>query len=204
MKRTFIAVSAGATILAASLALAAPGHDGARHGGGPHDGRKMERMFDMIDSDGDGLISAAESTAAAEKRARHMFERIDSDDDGAVTLEDMQSMHGRKHGRIEDLDRAALATCIEEEFDGELPDRPEPEVHFAQADSNGDGTLSEDEFVAAAAARAADAFERNDADGNGTLDETEMQARHEERRELHEAMRSCAHEQREAIDAVSN
>lgn len=44
---------------------------------------------------------------------------------------------------------------------------------FAELDTNGDGTVSQDEFVAAQAARteerAAQMFERLDADGDGTL-----------------------------------
>lgn len=44
---------------------------------------------------------------------------------------------------------------------------------FSKADSNGDGVISRDEFLALAAER----FSKMDADGNGTLSKDEMRPR---------------------------
>lgn len=66
------------------------------HGGKRHEGRedgmggkgrhgKMNGMFAMADTDGNGQISKAEFTAAGEK----MFDRLDRNKDGVISIDDM-------------------------------------------------------------------------------------------------------------------
>ncbi|QCI98914.1 EF-hand domain-containing protein [Agrobacterium larrymoorei] len=67
-------------------------HEGKRHearedGKGMGKGRhgKMNGMFAMADTDGNGQISKAEFTAAGEK----MFARLDRNNDGVISIDDM-------------------------------------------------------------------------------------------------------------------
>jgi len=88
-------------MIAAPLALAIP----AAHAEGPA-GDNGDRMFAMIDANGDGKIDKAELTKAAEAQATkkgetkpvdsakidEMIKRIDSNGDGAVDKAEMDAM----------------------------------------------------------------------------------------------------------------
>lgn len=59
-----------------------------------HRGRHGGHMFRHADQNGDGKLTLAEMTAAAE---RH-FAKLDADSDGVVTQEELKERHGGKHG----------------------------------------------------------------------------------------------------------
>ena len=68
--------------------------DGKRHEGRKHEARmeggkgrhgKMNGMFAMVDTDGNGQISKAEFTTAGEK----LFARLDKNNDGFISIDDM-------------------------------------------------------------------------------------------------------------------
>ncbi len=63
-------------------------HEGRKHEGregGKRPGGRVNAMFSMVDTDGDGQISKAEFTAAGEK----MFTRLDKNNDGVISIDDM-------------------------------------------------------------------------------------------------------------------
>ena len=57
--------------------------------------RRVARRFENLDSDGDGLISAAEHAA----REHPMFERADANEDGLLTMEEIRAAAPKRHGR---------------------------------------------------------------------------------------------------------
>lgn len=71
--------------------------------------KRIGRMVEKRDADGDGKISLAEMPGGDERGAR-MFERMDADGDGAISAEEVAAMkdrgmrgkhrhgHGRDHG----------------------------------------------------------------------------------------------------------
>ena len=93
--------------------------------------RRGKRKFAAADSDGDGVLTAAELQAqAAERSAEHierMLERLDANGDGHFGIDEMPGGDAAAH-------RAEL---------------------FARADSDGDGMISRDEFEAARESRGA-------------------------------------------------
>ena len=95
-----------------------------------------ESMFDRLDADHDGLISADEAKAA---RAR-MFDRIDADRDGSVTAAEIETAKDnaekRRAKRLASLAKARAAM-------------PTPSERFAELDLNHDGKITRDEFVSA-------------------------------------------------------
>ncbi len=113
--------------------------------------------FNRIDANGDGQINAADR--AARQKAR--FDRVDADGNGAVSYEEFTAQHGKREGQ-----RAAR---------GERPAghrmgmrggmRGAAMMGMPGTDANGDGTVTQAEFTAAALAR----FDVADADENGTV-----------------------------------
>ncbi len=53
---------------------------------------RKERMFDKRDTNGDGVISIDEF----EDRGMPMFERLDADEDGEITAEELAAMRGHR------------------------------------------------------------------------------------------------------------
>ena len=108
------------SLSAAALAITGAGVAYADHHGGKHN----------PDSDGDGVISAAEHSAHADA----MFARLDANSDGVINAED----------------RAAHMAARAEK-------REERRANFfAEADANGDGELTAEEMQAAHEARRAE------------------------------------------------
>ena len=87
MKKFLIATTALVFAGTASIAIAGDGH---------HDGKKrhhhMEKMFEKIDTNGDGVITKEESLAFHDKK----FAKMDADSDGKVTKDEVKAYHEAK------------------------------------------------------------------------------------------------------------
>jgi Ca2+-binding EF-hand superfamily protein len=94
------------------------------------------------DTNQDGLISRAEA-AALPKLAEH-FDAIDANHDGQLSAEELRAAHHRGRGV----------------------------KAFQRADTNGDGVISRDEFLAQAASR----FDKMDLNHDGAITPEEIRA----------------------------
>ncbi len=103
--------------------------------------------FADIDANGDGLVSRAEATSNAES----VFNAMDADTNGKLTKDEYMSVRmGQQNGANTAMQAQRQA---------------EKEARFAPMDTNGDGQVSLEEFVAGAANR----FKAADANGDGML-----------------------------------
>lgn len=106
-----------------------------------------QKVFDRIDTNHDGVITQDEYIAAA---AAH-FNKIDVNGTGEITAQDIASSP-----RMVKREQRVAAHEVK------------------KMDANGDGTVSQDEFVAAAKSR----FARLDKNGDGFIDADEVPAHH--------------------------
>jgi Ca2+-binding EF-hand superfamily protein len=176
MKRMMIA-SAVALLATSGLALA--------HGGG--------KGLAHFDRDGNGVVTRDEMRTAAAER----FDKIDTNHDGKLTADELEAAHREaqaKHFAAKDTDKDgklsraevakmpdAMFARLDANHDGFLtPDELAQGRHdhggkgFMHADTNGDGTISRDEALAASDKR----FARLDTNGDGVITQEEMKAHH--------------------------
>jgi Ca2+-binding EF-hand superfamily protein len=112
-----------------------------------------EHQFSMMDSDGDGKISADEHAAGAKK----MFEMMDADKDGKVNAAEMEAAHEKvagekaKKGEKGEMSAAAKIKVIDTNADGVLTAAEHAagsKTMFEKMDANKDGYLSKAELSA--------------------------------------------------------
>lgn len=119
-RMTVAGIALAAALGATGAALADWGggrHGDGRHGGGPGPAMMIETMFERVDADGDGRITAEEIAAAESARVK----TIDPDEDGRVARDDF------------------IAAAVERA-------RQMAERRFASADSDGDGFVDRAAF----------------------------------------------------------
>ncbi len=140
MKKTLISATLLATvplIAVVGSAMAQPPADASGRG---------ERMWERLDSDGDGEVLVTEIEQRAAARALERAQEMDSNGDGVVTKEEAKAFHRAKKEK-----RRAKREA-----------RRFP-------DENGDGVVSREEFIEAAETR----FDRLDKNADGVLSEDE-------------------------------
>jgi hypothetical protein len=143
--KSILALTALALAAGSSLVLADAGTAPAAS----HHGAFMERLK-AADTNGDGMLSPQE--AAALPRIAANFAAIDANHDGFISFDELRAFMQAKHGEHGNHGAKALKS----------------------ADANGDGKVSRDEFMAAAAAR----FDKMDGNKDGFLTPDEMKAAH--------------------------
>lgn len=112
-------------------------------------GRDGSRLFDRMDSNGDGTITAAESQSQREA----MFEKMDANDDGMISAEERDKMKSRVERFRERRDQSAKERALNADTNGdgnvsrdEFMNAPQPLM--TEADANNDGNLTREEFSA--------------------------------------------------------
>jgi Ca2+-binding EF-hand superfamily protein len=111
-----------------------------------------DEKFKMMDTNGDGKISADEFAA----HAKQMFEKMDADKNGKITAAEMDAAHAQMAGK-----KAGQAEMASTE-------------RIKMMDTNGDGVLSEGEWEAGSKKM----FEKMDTDHDGYLTKAELEAGH--------------------------
>ena len=112
-------------------------------------GKPVDRMIDKLDSDGDGMISAEEFQPP---RRRGMVEHMDVNNDGAVTMEEIDQQIADRQTKMADREVEKTARI---------------HTFFNDADTDGDGSVTQEEAQAAA-------FNRVDENQDGYLTEEEL------------------------------
>jgi len=112
-------------------------------------GKFMERLFQRLDSNGDGVVTADEIQAFEHR----LFARLDANHDGVLTAEEFAARRTGKQDAADVPQKSAAARGR----------------RFAAMDTDGDGRVTADEFAAAFNKRLS-ALDAN-GDGRITLDE---------------------------------
>ncbi|MDB6169167.1 MAG: hypothetical protein JWM88_2031 [Verrucomicrobia bacterium] len=133
----FVALFASGLAFVAPRALANEGHTG------------VDAKFQAMDTDGDGRISRAEHAAGAKK----MFDEMDANHDGVVTADEMDARHERKSDgpAHAEMSAAEKIKVIDQDGDGKLTAAEHAagsEAMFAKMDTDGDGYLTKTEMAA--------------------------------------------------------
>ena len=141
---------------------------GDRHGKLRH---KVNRIFNALDTDGSDTITLDEWLVKTTAKAERQFDRIDSDDDNLISLEEFQAIG---HDRDDDVDRDAVRACVADATGEDVPERPDRDTAFDEIDTNDDGFIDLDEFLAVKTEGATNRFNNIDADSDGAITKQEL------------------------------
>lgn len=132
-----------------------------------------------IDKDGDGQVSSAESEAFSSEQ----FSKIDANGDGSLSKDELDAFH-KDHRKGPG---AGKGDKVPEEMKEKMKARMEEEHKGREAmmDTDGDGAVSEEEFLAHARQRQS----RMDVNGDGNVTKEEVMEVREKRRAEHEQRR---------------
>lgn len=167
-KKITLILTAG-SLLASGAALAQPAERGER---GPvtreQVAERTAERFAKMDVNGDGVISATDREA----RMKEHFAKMDSNGDGALSEAEFLAAHDQmRENRMERREARAERRGGDRQMRrGGRGNRGM--AMMKQADTNGDGQLTQAEMQAAALAR----FDRVDANKDGTISQDERRA----------------------------
>ncbi len=144
-----------------------------------------EAMFARMDVNGDGRLSPEDREAGRERRADEMFARMDADNNGSISRAEWdragelrEARRAQREERREGADEGRQARGERgRAFQGHRRGRMGMAL-MAQADRDGDRTVSRAEFLEASAQR----FARMDANGDGSVTADERAAARPQRR----------------------
>ena len=165
-----LALGGAAAVVHAQPADAPQAQRGRMAPSGPMDRATAETRaqaaFARMDANGDGKLDQTDRAEMKAKMKGKAFDRLDTDNDGKVTREEFTAARdkmrgqGGKRGKGKDGPRMGSRGG------------PGGQGMMKMADTNGDGSISQSEFVASSLAR----FDRADADKDGTVTPEERQA----------------------------
>jgi Ca2+-binding EF-hand superfamily protein len=162
----------------------------------------VSRIFSRLDGDDNDVITLEEFLVRPVEKAPYRFDRIDTDDDGQISQEEYLDVH-RIPVREVDVDLDALGTCMNDRLGTEVVDRPSAESRFAEIDSDGDGYIELDEFLAGRTDGATARFNLIDADEDAAITEAELAQQHHSMREHRAIRRECIGEQRDMDELLA-
>jgi len=160
------------------------------------------RMLSNLDSDEDGRISADEFVDERTRQIEQLFNRRDTDGNGVLSAaESERPARQRREGsqRRPAMDSAAMQACAQAGDEVDTGNNPGNRADlFTDADSNGDGTLSLSELTETARGTAQTRFAALDDDGDGYITEAELAARADASRERRMELRQCIRDARQS------
>jgi Ca2+-binding EF-hand superfamily protein len=133
-----------------------------------------QKMFNKIDTGGDGAIGKSEFSAMAGQNASslvdELFGKMDTDQDSLISKTEFDAALSKLEQQMKSGDAGMQA------MSGMPPPPPPPDQVFDTADADGDGSVSKDELTAVLGKKGADIFSRIDTDGDGLISRTEDEA----------------------------
>jgi Ca2+-binding EF-hand superfamily protein len=127
-----------------------------------------QKMFNQIDSNGDGSIDKSELSALSGQKASSLvdeiFGKMDTDQDSLVSMIEFDAILAKLEQRMNSGDAGMSG----------MP--PPADKVFDTADANGDGSVTQDELTAVLGQKGADVFSQVDTDGDGKISRTEDEA----------------------------
>ncbi len=195
-----LAISTILSISTAATALADERRGNNNRGGYGDIEQKVERLFNILDTDENNSISLDELLSKKLEKAANKFDRLDTDDNELISLEGLLAAHNGRNN--DDIDREALRACIEAEPGIELPEFVTLEERFDLADSNDDGFIDRDEFATAKTSNTTEKFLLIDTDNDEGISKEEMKVALEKLYALHNARRTCRQQQADLSDII--
>jgi len=126
-----------------------------------------DQVFDAADTDGDGTVSEDELTALLGDKATEVFAEVDTDGDGLITRAEDETFRSTMDERMSQRDPGMSA------MRGISSSPPRPDQVFELSDTDGDGSVSEDELAALLGDKATEVFAEVDTDGDGLITRVE-------------------------------
>lgn len=133
--------------------------------GGPD---RRGNLFSRADADGDGSVTLAEFMEAQSGSVDKRFERLDEDGNELVTERELEV------GRTRMLERRQRGGDRDKRGDRSGRGDRQAAPSFDELDTDGDGGLSLEEFLAMHKERLASRFDRMDENGDGVITEDEV------------------------------
>lgn len=184
MKKLTLGLSAAALALAGTVAIA-QSHDMDKMGPGmmdPMAGKTVTKaeamamaaqMFDKMDANHDGKLDTADREAHRAQMMGQMFDKLDTDKNGSISREEFMAGHAK--GPEGDHAGMRMGHGGHGGMGGGMGGGM---MMMRMADTNKDGAVSKDEFMAAATRH----FDMADANHDGKLTPDERKAAHEKMR----------------------
>lgn len=165
-----------------------------RPGGNP------ERLFERLDTDGDGFVDEDEFIDARLYRVDEQFDRRDVDGDGLLSEEEASRPRRRDHGDDPRLREEVIACVRETIADWEGPHKVGD--RFDALDTSGDGYISLVELSTALQERAYVLFDRMDSNNDGLISLEEVEAFLKDQINLRSVIRACIDEVTDPFEAT--